>query len=261
MHTIDTHSHFNLPPFDTGEYVAAATRMEHVGVGTICVGTNTQTSMKAVAIAHELESVWAIVGHHPIEWEKEFQKETLISLIIQKKVVGIGECGLDYFRTGEQTPEAKEIQTRIFKAQIALAKEYDLPLMLHIRPGIGSMDAYEDALAILEEERWDTMRGTSHFFAGTKEIADRFLALGFHISFSGVITFAKEYEAIVRHVPLENILSETDAPFAAPVPHRGKTNEPAFVVEVVKAIARIKELDYAEVERQLFENAQKLFKL
>lgn len=261
MHTIDTHSHFNLPPFDGGEYKDAIARMEAVGVGTICVGTNTETSEKAVAIANESDSVWVIVGHHPIEWGKEFAADAIRNLLENKKVVGIGECGLDYFRSGEQTPEAKEIQKSIFLAQIALAKEYDLPLMLHIRPGVGSMDAYEDALDILEESVWEGMRGTSHFFAGTKEVADRFLALGFHISFSGVITFAKEYEEIVRHVPLERILSETDAPFAAPVPHRGKTNEPAFVVEVVKKIAEIKDIELSVAQETLFTNAKKLFNL
>lgn len=264
MHTIDTHSHFNLEPFfETGEYKNAITRMETAGVGTICVGTNGETSENAVLIARQSKSVWAIVGHHPIEWKTYFDKEILQRLITDETVVAIGECGLDYFRTPEQTDEAKEIQRAIFIEQIRLAREYDLPLMLHIRPSVGTMDAYEDALSILEEEQkeWGSMRGTSHFFAGTKEVADRFLALGFHISFSGVITFAKEYEDIVRHVPLDRILSETDAPFAAPVPHRGKTNEPAFVVEVVSTIARIKDVPRDTAEKQLYQNAVELFGL
>ena len=133
--------------------------------------------------------------------------------------------------------------------------------MLHIRPSEGTMDAYKDALVLLAtyKQQWSTMRGTSHFFAGTKEIADQFLTLGFHISFSGVITFVPEYEDVVRHVPLERILSETDAPFAAPAPYRGKRNEPAYVIEIVKKIAEIKQLQLETVEVQLLQNVRNLF--
>jgi TatD DNase family protein len=195
--------------------------------------------------------------------------------------VGIGECGLDYYRERERehVPEQK----KLFESQIALAKETDLPLMLHIRPSPaspsgagkqGSVDArqkfaeqnlsgqaYEDALSILEtwKTQWPNMRGTAHFFVGTKEIAQRFLDLGFHISFSGVITIFPEYEDVVRSVPIERILPETDAPFAAPLPYRGKRNEPAYVTEVIKKIAQLKEMPLEEVEKQLLKNAKGLF--
>ncbi len=262
MHTIDTHSHLNLEPLslNTKEIIE---RMNSVGVGTICVGINAETSLVAVQLSKENPNIWACVGHHPIEWQKDFELEKIKSLAMENRAVGVGECGLDYFREKEQSSDAKEIQENIFRQQIELAIELDLPLMLHIRPSIGSMNAYEDTLDILHEykNRWSTMRGTAHFFAGTLQIAKRFCDLGFHISFSGVITFAKEYEKIVQDIPIERILSETDAPFAAPVPYRGKTNEPAYVVEIVKKIAEIKNIDIEIARDTLFKNAKDLFKI
>lgn len=262
MHTIDTHSHLNLEPLSL-KTDSILSNMREAGVGTICVGINTETSILASKLALENNDVWACVGHHPIEWQNEFNPSKIKELALLNQSVAIGECGLDYFREKEQTSESKKIQENIFRAQIELAIELDLPLMLHIRPSISSMNAYEDTLSILEEykDRWLNMRGTAHFFAGTVEIANRFLALGFHVSFSGVITFAKEYENVIREIPIDKILSETDSPFAAPIPHRGKTNEPAFVVEVVRKIAEIKGLDLAETRHILFQNAKKLFKL
>lgn len=258
MKIIDTHSHFNLSQFDA-DREAAITRMRDAGVGTICVGVDEETSAKAVEIANTHDDIWAIVGQHPTEWFQEFNTDTFISLAGQPKVVAIGECGLDYYRDREREhiPEQK----KLFEAQIVLAKETDLPLMLHIRPREGTMDAYEDALTILEtwKAQWPTMCGTAHFFAGTKEIAKRFLDLGFHISFSSIITIFPEYEDVVRSVPLDRILPETDAPFAAPNPYRGTRNEPAYVVEVVKKIAELKNLSLEETQTQLLQNAKNLF--
>lgn len=260
MKIVDTHSHFNLNQFDPDRDQAIA-RMEAAGVGTICVGVDEETSAKAVTLAAEHESIWACVGQHPTEWWQEFSLDAFIALAQEGKVVAIGECGLDYYRQRERDHQSE--QKKLFEAQIALAKELNLPLMLHIRPMQGRMDAYEDALTILEQWKgaWPEMRGTAHFFVGSQDIADRFLALGFYISFSGVITIFPEYEDVVRHVPLDRILSETDAPFAAPLPYRGKRNEPAYVLEVVKKIASLKELSEIEVVDQLFKNATVLFNL
>lgn len=262
MHTIDTHSHFNLSQFDADQ-AEAIVRMREAGVGTICIGIDAGTSEKAVALAAQHPDIWACVGQHPTEWGTPFNVEQMHELASKSRVVAIGECGLDYFRESERIIDAKEKQHSLFQSQIELAARLDLPLMLHIRPEAGIMTAYTDALDMLEmyKEHWPLMRGTAHFFAGTKEIADRFLALGFHISFSGVITFVPEYEILVAHVPLERMLSETDAPFAAPAPYRGRRNEPAYVVEVVKKIAEIKNLGLAVVQEQLFQNAQTLFSL
>ncbi len=258
MKTVDTHSHFNLHQFEH-DLPESISRMEGAGVGTICIGIDLPTSDHAMRLAQEHSSIWACVGQHPTEWDKEFDENEFRKLITEPRVVAIGECGLDYYR--EKDREGIEKQKELFLKQICLAHEYNLPLMLHIRPEQGNMKAYEEALDMLEEykKKWGDMRGTAHFFAGTKEIAERFLNLGFYISFSGVITFVKEYEELVDFVPLERILPETDAPFATPVPHRGKRNQPEYVLEVAKKIAEIKSVSFEEVQKKLLENTRKLF--
>jgi TatD DNase family protein len=260
MNIIDTHSHFNLPQFDADRDQAIA-RMVEAGVGTICIGIDYPTSLLATQIAEIHKDIWAIVGVHPTHWEVEYDHDALKALAGKPFVVGIGECGLDYYR--EHDRKSKPAQKVLFQAQIDLAHELDLPLMLHIRPEDGHMDAYEEALHMLHDARttWPSMRGTAHFFAGTKEIAQEFVNLGFHISFSGVITIFPEYEDVVRSVPIDRILPETDAPFAAPLPYRGKCNEPAYVVEVVKKIAEIKKLPLEETQEQLLKNTKHLFKI
>jgi TatD DNase family protein len=266
MNTIDTHSHFNLHQFDEDRDESIA-RMESCGVGTICIGIDAQTSALAVTLAHAQESIWACVGQHPTEWEKPFDTDFFERLVGERRVVAVGECGLDYYR--EKDRGGVEQQKKLFQKQIELAHRINLPLMLHIRPsdvparqGLAA-DAYKDVLDMLEwyKEKWPTMRGTAHFFVGTKEIAQRFLNLGFYISFSGVITFVKEYEDIVRFVPLDRILPETDAPFASPTPHRGKRNNPEYVLEVVRKIGEIKGFSFEKTQQLLRENVKTLFEI
>lgn len=260
MKVIDTHSHFNLHQFGH-DLPEAITRMVEAEVGTICVGIDLATSDHAMRLAQEHRSIWACVGQHPTEWGKEFDAASFTKLASEPRTVAIGECGLDYYR--EIDRKAKPEQKALFKKQIDLAREHDLPLMLHIRPEQGNMDAYHDALAMLQEERvhWSTMRGTAHFFAGTPEIAEAFMNLGFYISFSGVITIFSEYEELVKLVPIDRILPETDAPFATPMPYRGTRNEPVYVLEVVKKIAEMKGLSVEETETQLLANAKRLFSI
>lgn len=260
MKIIDTHSHFNLHQFEH-DRDDAVVRMQDAGVGTICVGIDVSTSEHAVALAGAHEGIWACVGQHPTEWEKLYDGEAFERLVQEKKVVAVGECGIDYYREDDRKHSA--IQKELFKKQIELAHTYNLPLMLHIRPQQGTMDAYEEALDMLEvyKKEWEAMRGTAHFFVGTKEVAQRFLNLGFYISFSGVITFVPEYEELVSYVPLERILPETDAPFATPVPYRGKRNQPEYVIEVVKKIAEIKKLPLEEAQKTLLQNTKTLFSL
>ena len=159
MKVIDTHSHFNLSQFDADREDAIA-RMVEAGVGTICIGIDEATSAFAVDLAHTHDSIWAIGGQHPTEWATPWNAEAMKELATKSRVVGVGECGLDYFRPDERAHIDE--QRRLFAAQIALAVELDLPLMLHIRPEQGTMTAYEDALAMLEshKEAWPTMRGT-----------------------------------------------------------------------------------------------------
>lgn len=280
MNYIDIHSHTNFAAYndDRDEVI---TRAKNEGVAMITVGTQFDTSEQGVAMANKYDHCYAIIGLHPIhttkfyhdeqelgEGNKEFTSRGEIFDVekyrelakTSNKIVGVGECGLDYYRNDADTRTAQETA---FRAQIELALELDLPLMLHVRPSEHSMDAYEDVLAILreyKEQAGDTLRGDAHFFAGTIDIAQQFLDLGFDLSFTGVITFAKDYEELVRFVPLDRIHAETDCPYVTPTPHRGHRNEPSYVIEVVKKIAEIKGEPRETVEKALRANAERLFR-
>ncbi len=280
---IDIHSHLNLSAFDEDrEEVLVRTR--EAGVAHINVGTKETTSKKAVEIAETNEDVYAIVGLHPIQTTPEhhsedeigqggqpfvsqgeiFNKDFYRELCKSKKVVGIGECGLDYYRNDPNTREVQEAQ---FIAQIELANELELPLMIHTRDAKGNQgsasaigrSAYDDVYDILKQ--YAKVRGDIHFYAGTYEQAKKFFEIGFTISFTGVITFAKDYEEVVRNAPLEMIHGETDCPYVAPKPYRGQRCEPMYVREVYKKIAEIKGEDEEKVRMQLLENAAQLFAL
>lgn len=257
---IDAHAHLNFPDFDVDrEEVIGRIRESELGV--VNIGTDLATSKAVVDLAKKYpEFMRAIVGLHPAHDEEPASTENIfnyqeyLALAQQKEVVGIGECGLDYFHLGEET---KNRQKEIFVQHIKLAKEVAKPLMLHIRSGKGGASAYQDVLEILKNE--PSVTGDVHFFAGTAAEAQSFLDLGFYLSFTGVITFASEYEELVRFVPLDRILVETDCPYVAPAPYRGKRNEPAYVIEVARAVARIKGLPFEAVCAQIVLNWQALF--
>jgi TatD DNase family protein len=257
---IDVHAHAHFPEFDPDRGEVMSRALE-AGTAMINVGTGLETSRGAVALSEKYpEGVYAIIGLHPTDTDEKFNLEAYRSLAAHPKVVGIGECGLDYFRLDADPAKragAIAAQKETFLSQIALANETGKALMLHIRPSAGSMDAYDEALGILAREA--KVKGNSHFFAGDTATARRFLDHGFTLSFTGVITFAKQYVELVEYVPLDMMHAETDCPFVAPVPHRGKRNEPSFVSEVTAKIARIKGLPVDEVEKVLMENARKLW--
>lgn len=274
MKYIDAHCHLNFKIYEADrDDVIQRSREDKVCV--VNVGTQQDTSRTAVEIAEAHEHCYAVIGLHPIHTMASFhdhqelgdEGETFVSrgevfdtnwyrslVSSSQKVVAIGECGLDYYHNN---PETRKVQEAAFRAQIRLAQECHLPLMLHVRPSEDSFDAYFDVLEILKE--YEGLRGNVHFFAGNEEIAKAFLALGFYLSFTGVITFAKSYEALVAETPLDRILSETDAPYVTPVPFRGKRNEASHVREVVKKIAEIKGLDEEQVAAQIMQNAKTLF--
>ncbi|MGB0925295.1 MAG: TatD family hydrolase [Minisyncoccia bacterium] len=270
MKYIDAHTHLNLPEFENDRELLAQKTLDD-DVMVVNVGTGEQTSIVAVDLATQHDHMRAIVGLHPIytipsyasdvgeKFDPEFYR-ILIKNDTQKNILAIGECGLDYFH-GNDTE--KDLQKQVFRAQVELAIETELPLMLHIRPSENTYDAYHDVLNILREYKVaaPNLIGDVHFFAGTTEIAQEFLDLGFYISFTGVITFAKMYQELVRFVPMNRILSETDAPYVSPVPFRGQRNEPSHVREVVKKIAEIKNIPESDVATQIMENARTLFKL
>jgi TatD DNase family protein len=273
---IDIHSHVNFKAFDE-DRDAVVRRTLDSGTWMINVGTQADTSKKAVEMASQYkEGVYAIIGLHPIHTgasyhdEKElgvggkeftsrgevFDKQVYRDLLKDKKVVGIGECGLDYFRT---SPEYIEQQKKAFIEQIELANEFGKPLMLHIRNNKENKDlnAYFDSLEILK--KYSKVKGDVHFFAGNWEEAKAFLDFGFTLSFTGVITFTDDYNEVIRNTPLDMILSETDSPYVSPTPYRGKRNEPSYVKEVVKKIAEVKGLPEEEVASALIANARRVF--
>ncbi len=260
MKYIDNHAHLNFDDFDS-DREDVYFRMKENSVGALIVGTKKETSHKAVELGQAQDSLWSIVGLHPIYTEEEvFDKDYYRELAKNNRCVGIGECGFDFYRVG---PETKSIQEKAFRAQIELALELDLPLMLHMRSGNG-LNAYQESLKILKSyilNHKSSLRGEAHFFAGSLEDLKDFLDLGFHISFTGVITFADQYKELIEATPLERLLSETDSPYVAPVPYRGKRCEPTYVIEVIKKMAEIKDISAEELSKTLLKNSEDLWGL
>jgi TatD DNase family protein len=250
---IDIHAHTQFEDFALDAEEVRQRALENSN-WLINVGTDLETSHLAVEVANKYqEGVYAIIGLHPNHSDKEFDFEAYKKLASSEKVLGIGECGLDYYRNSLDT---KAQQEKKFIAQIKLANEIKKPLMLHIRNKPGKA-AYFDALEILK--KYAEVKGDVHFFAGNWEEAQAFLDFGFTLSFTGVITFTHDYDEVIKKVPLDMIMTETDCPYLTPVPYRGKRNEPFYVREVVKKIAEIKNLPESEVARQIIKNAQRVF--
>jgi TatD DNase family protein len=273
----DVHAHVNFNAYDT-DREAVITRAIDSGVHMMNVGTQQDTSKAAVELAEKYETgVYAAIALHPVHTSKshhdekelgeggkaftsrgeEFDSAYYLELAQHSKVKAIGECGLDYYRLEEHTAE---VQKQVFIEHIKIANKVGKPLMCHIRNGLhagADGQAYRDAAEILAQ--YAEVKGDIHFFAGTWEEAQLFLNLGFTLSFTGVVTFTHDYDEVVRNTPLEMILSETDCPYITPTPYRGQRNEPIHVREVVKAIARIKELDEEVVRAQLVVNAKRVF--
>jgi len=281
----DIHSHLQFSGFDE-DMAEVLGRMREEGVSTIVVGTDKESSQKAcdmisvdracLKTSFRLKSedfatkagfqtcssgIFAAVGLHPNDvLKEEFSTSFYKSLAQKEGVVAIGECGIDYFRIKNQ--ELRIRQKKVFEQHVQLAVDLDLPLMLHCRSTSGTTDAYDDALEILNSYfliHNSKLRGNAHFFTSSLHIAKKFLDIGFTISFPGVITFTSDYDDVVRGLPLESILSETDCPFAAPVPYRGQRNEPVYVKEVVKKIAEIRGEDFEKVREAMIINTRRVF--
>lgn len=227
----------------------------------ICVGTDWETSKEAIGLAEKYEGMWASVGLHPNDnLSEKFEPEKYRELLQKEKVVACGEIGLDYYRT--EKPEEQKFQKERFIQQLELAKEFKMPLILHCRDGkSGSTGpAYRDMIEVLNQG-YAVNGGVLHSFTGTIQEARQFLDLGLYLGFNGIITFVHQYDEIVREVPLERILLETDAPFLTPEPYRGKRNEPAYVVEVAKKLAELKNEPLEKVVEQTTKNCKDLFDL
>ncbi len=233
---IDSHCHLSFPEL-AGDIDGVLERMRGAGVDgalNVCVTLEEFPDVARLAQAHP--NLWASVGVHPDYREaREPDVATLVALARQPRVVAIGETGLDYFRLKEPL----DWQRERFRVHIRAAREAGLPLIIHTRA------AAEDTLKIMREERASDVGGVMHCFTESRQVAEAALDLGFHISFSGIVTFknAQDLREVAAAVPLERLLIETDAPYLAPVPHRGRTNEPAYVAFVAEAIAKLKGLD------------------
>lgn len=257
MRLFDAHCHLQDKRYDEDREATIA-RMKEAGVGGIVVGTDAPMSAGAISLAEAHDFLWATVGVHPTDNHTEiFDIEKYTTFAEHPKVVAIGECGIDYYRFFDE--EERQRQINLFEQQIILAQKVGKPLMIHGRPSKGSMDAYHDILVLLRAH--PGVQGNIHFFVGDVDTAKQFLDLGFSFSFTGVLTFTNDYDAVVQYIPLENLLTETDSPYVAPVPYRGKRNEPIYVNEVVEKVAQLKGLLPEDVAAQVLTNAQKLFKL
>lgn len=250
---IDSHAHLEMKEFDSDrrEVILRAGR---AGVDCIVtVGTNLSLSRKALSIARQYENVYATVGVHPHDVAGATDKilDDLRDLASDPKVVAYGEIGLDYFRN--LSPQEK--QMAIFARQLELAGELKLPVIIHDR------DAHDRTLGMVKSS--GIRSGVFHCFSGDWAMARQCIDLGFYISVPGVVTFEKSkvLQEVVKKAPLDSILLETDCPYLAPVPHRGKRNEPAFIVHTAKKVAEIRSLDWEEVADRAARNTRKLFRM
>jgi TatD DNase family protein len=251
---VDSHCHLDFPDF-ADELPGVVARAKAAGVG-ICVSIGTKLSRFAdvAAVAETFPDVYCTVGSHPHEAEQEPLAGfgPLLALARHGKVVGIGETGLDYYY--EHSPRTQ--QSANFRAHIAAARELKLPLIVHTR------DAEDDTIDILRDEMGQgAFTGLIHCFTGTERLADAALDLGLYISASGIATFKKSevLRAVLRRVPLERLLVETDAPYLSPMPYRGKRNEPAFLVHTAAMLAELKGVSPDAIARATTENFFRLF--
>ncbi len=261
MMLVDSHCHLDFPEL-SGQLDAVLDRARTAGVGLmVTISTRLSTFERVRAIAEAHAHVYCTVGVHPHEAETEGQTtpDRLIELAAHPKVVGIGETGLDYFY--EHSPKAAQQES--FRAHIAAARATGLPLIVHSR------DADDDMAAMLREGAGDregkgapgALRGVLHCFSSGPGLARAALDLGFYISLSGILTFKKadDLRAIAADVPADRLLVETDSPYLAPVPHRGRTNEPALVVHTAQALAAVHEMPAADLAATTTENFLRLF--
>jgi TatD DNase family protein len=285
---LDAHTHVQFAAYDI-DRDEVISRAQKSGVRFINVGTQRDTSRNAVMMAEKYsEGVYAAIGLHPIHTGKAFHdadelgggdaaKEFVsrgeifdhdyyYELGKNSKTVAIGECGLDYYRRDKEqeiSDKEKTTQKNVFLEQIELAHEVKKPLMIHCR------DAFTDLIALLNDRpeiRGSSNPGVIHFFSGTPDDAKKLLELGFSFTFGGVITFPPrkgkavgDYDETVKMIPLERILSETDAPYCTPVPYRDKRNEPAYVIHVVKRLAELKNISTEEMAETIARNAKRIF--
>ncbi|MDQ5919103.1 MAG: TatD DNase family protein [Pseudomonadota bacterium] len=249
---VDSHCHLDFDDL-SGRLPEVFARMQANGVtAAVCIGVNLEDWPKVIALAEGDDRLFATVGVHPEYSDAcEPSEEQLLALAAHPKVIAIGETGLDYY----WHKDAPEWQRDRFRTHIRAARRTKLPLVIHTR------DAAADTLRLMAEEGAGEVGGVMHCFTETWEVASAALDLGFHISFSGIVTFknALQIKEVAQKTPLDRILVETDAPYLAPVPYRGKTNEPGFVLHVAEEIARLRGISLEAVAQATTDNFVRLF--
>ena len=249
---IDTHAHLDFSQYDQDRSSIVYRAQENNVKGIINIGIDLATSKKSLVLAKQYPNIYAAAGIHPHDAAQASDEDIqqLKTLYSHHKVVAIGEVGLDFYRN--YSPP--EVQKRLFRMFLDWAQGMQLPLIIHTR------DADDELLSILRSSGKTGWRGVVHCFSGDQKMADELLEMGFHISFTGTITFKKSLSAsLVQNIPLKKLLLETDCPFMAPEPHRGKRNEPAFVNYIAQKIAEIKGISFDTVANTTTENAKRLF--
>lgn len=262
MKYFDAHCHIQFPQYDE-DRAEVMKGMEEASVGGIVVGVDLNSTKKAIELVQDKPSLFASVGLHPNSAPEFEGIEPYAELARDPKVVAIGECGLDNYRPGD-VAAAKPLQREVFLAHVQLAIETRKPLMIHSRPAKGTQDAYNDLIDILasaKHEHGDALSGNIHFFVGGIEEARKLIELDFTLSYTAVLTFARDYDEVVRFAPLSHLITETDSPYVAPAPNRGRRNDPRAIPAIVDAIAGIRNEASEAVRMNILQNVQRVFKL
>ncbi len=251
---IDSHAHLDMEAFDQDREEVIARAFQKGVFKIITIGTDLESSRRALSLAQAHDRIWATIGIHPHDAKERTEQDfsRLAELACEPRVVAVGETGLDFFRN----LSPKEDQKDCFRKMIRLARETSLPLVIHDR------QAHEEVLTILREEKAGEIGGIFHCFSGDWDMAQICLDLNFFISITGAITFKEGtvLEEVVRRAPLGSLLIETDAPYLTPHPYRGKRNEPAYVAYTADYVARIRNMPPLELSRALWENTHKAFR-
>ncbi len=254
---VDSHCHLDFPEY-ADQLPDILARMKEAKVqNAMCISVDMPDFPNVLALAEAHEQLYATVGTHPdYEDTPEPTEDQLVELAKHPKVLAIGETGLDYYRMGDKTYAEMEWQRDRFRTHIRAAIRANKPLIIHTR------SASEDTIKIMKEEGASKVAGVMHCFTESWKVAQAAMDLGFYISFSGIVTFksAKDLQATCQQVPLERMLIETDSPYLAPIPNRGKTNEPAWVAHVGQFIADLKGVPVETVAKHTTENFKTLFR-
>ncbi|MCW1892093.1 MAG: TatD family hydrolase [Candidatus Uhrbacteria bacterium] len=276
---IDSHSHFHFPAYDQDRQEIFL-RMQETQTWTVTVGTNATTSQKAIEAANQYPGVFACVGYHPNSFTSSYEDpdeprdtdpysvQVLTSIATSSsRIVALGETGLDYYRMDEglNVEEGKRRQASAFLDHIQVGQKLDLPIVIHCR------EAFDDLIRMLAEEKAKgaEIRGVIHCFTGSWELAQKLLDLGLYLSFTGIVTFKprasddpeQHIHRVIERMPLDRMMIETDAPWLAPEPYRGKRNEPSYVIHVAEQIAKLRNTSVDEICQATTQNAIRFFRL